>query len=98
MIADNVVAIRCASDQLSYHDAEQIAHRALGAKEGRTILIDLGQIAETTTAALARLVALRRQLRRSGRELCVVRPRGRAKHLYDVWRLGELLPAAAKAS
>lgn len=94
MIAGNVVRIEYASDNLSYDDARELARQAVAAKEGWTVVIDLGGITETTTAALARLVALRRQLRKTGRELRIVCPHGRAKHLYDVWRLGELLPAA----
>jgi len=93
MIADNVVRIGYESHSLSYDDARELASKARAAKEGWTVLIDLGGITETTTAALARLVALRRQLRKTGRELRIICPHGRAKHLYDVWRLGELLPA-----
>lgn len=94
MIADNVVRIGYAADSLSYDDARELASKALAAKEGWTVVIDLEPITETTTAALARLVVLRRQLRKTGRELRIICPHGRAKHLYDVWRLGELLPAA----
>ena len=94
MIADNVARIGCASDSLSYDDAQELARRALAAREGQTVVIDLGPVTEATTAALARLVALRRQLRGTGRDLRVICPHGKAKRLYDVWRLGELLPAA----
>ena len=99
MIAGNVVRIGCESHSLSYDDAKELARQAIAASEGWTVVLDLGTITETTTAALAKLVALRRQLRKTGRDLRIICPHGKAKHLYDVSRLDKLLPAmAAKAS
>ena len=98
MIAHNVVAIRHGAPRLSYHDAQEIARRAAADRDGWTVLVDLEGTTETTTAALARLVVLRRDLRKCGRELHLLGPCGKAKHLFDVCRLGELLPQQPPAN
>ena len=92
MVAGSFVTVRHVAESLSYTDAGEIARVALADGEAATVLIDLERTTRTTTAALARLVLLRRHLRKVGRDLRIIGPCGKAKHLYDISRLGNLLP------
>jgi ABC-type transporter Mla MlaB component len=49
-------------------------------------------VEEVTTSAFARLVLLRRELRRQGRDLKLVGLRARAEKLYEINRLSQVLP------
>ena len=98
MVAGSLVTVRHDCESLSYRDASRIARQALADNGATTVLVDLGQTTETTTAALARLIVLRRDLRRTGRELRIRGPSGRARDLYDISRLGGLLPQHDLAS
>jgi len=92
MVVGKNMTIKHQGNRLSYHDAARIAEHALTGGPVRTVLIDLEQTHETTTAALARLVVLRRHLLNSGRDLCILGLRGRAKVLYELCHLTNLLP------
>lgn len=92
MVVGKNMTIKHQGNRLSYHDAARIAEHALTGGPVRTVLIDLEQTHETTTAALARLVVLRRHLLNSGRDLCIHGLCGRAKVLYELCRLTNLLP------
>ena len=89
------------SECFSYDDACRVSNAALRsaadnatASAGRrpTVVIDLTRAADATTAAFARLVQLRRALLRLGRDLRLVGLQGRAKGVYEVNRLGRVLP------
>ena len=84
--------ISCDFDRLSYDRACDIANQAvvIGGKE--TIHIGLHSVVETTTAALARLVALRCKLHRSGRNLIINGLHGQAENLYRFNKMADLLP------
>ena len=60
--------------------------------EARTVVIDMSAVEEATTSAFARLVLLRRELRRAGRDLRITGLRDRAARLYEISRLDTVLP------
>ena len=77
---------------LSYAEALQIAERLPRDRPARMVLIDLERTTEATTAGLARLILLRRELIKAGRDLRIVGLRSRANALYEICRMGKLLP------
>ena len=88
------LAIVHAGGQFSHSDACRIADLVLGQGRARTVVIDLKNAVEATTSAFARLVLLRRLLLRTGRDLRLTNLRERAASLYQVNRLGRVLPCA----
>ncbi len=88
------IAIVPSADSLSHGEACRIADFVLGQKAVRTIIIDLKNAAEVTTSAFARLVLLRRLLLKTGRDLRLANLRDRAMSLYQINRLGLVLPCA----
>jgi len=92
MVAGNSSTISHHARQLSYEDACEIARTVLRDFRCRTTCLGLEEVAETSTAALAKLVALRRDLIKLGRDLRIVGLRGQANTLYEVARMGGLLP------
>lgn len=93
-MAATQTTITCDSDHLSYEGACSIANQASAIRGHDMIRLELQRVVETTTAALARLIALRRNLRRSGRDLMIAGLCGRANRLYEVNGLASLLPRA----
>jgi anti-anti-sigma regulatory factor len=77
---------------LSHENAQQIYSHALRRPGARLIQIDMSRVEETTTSAFARLVLLRQELRREGRDLHLTGLRDRTARLYEVNRLGSVLP------
>ncbi len=92
MVARNTTIITFNGDDLSYEKACEIANQASAVRGHETIRLELQRVVETTTAALARLVALRRDLRRSGRDLRITGPCGQAESLYEFNGMAALLP------
>jgi len=88
----SLTTISCGSSRLSYDQACDIANQALISGGNGAIHIGLHRVAETTTAALARLVSLRCNLRRSGRDLTIEGLHGQAEGLYEFNRMASLLP------
>lgn len=76
----------------SHHDAETVARRIIVEGAQRRIVIDLCEVFEATTGAFARLILLRRQLRRSGGDLCLRGLHDRVRGLYEISRLHRVLP------
>ena len=95
MPAAEQVTITCDCDCLSYREACEIAARAAATRSREPVRIQLGRVVETTTAALARLIALRQELLRTGRDLRITGLRGRAEHLYQISNMASLLPRDA---
>ena len=91
MVASQMT-ISCDCDHLSYDRACDIANQAVVVGGNDTIHIGLHRVMETTTAALARLIALRCNLRRSGRDLMIAGLCGQAESLYEFNRMTTLLP------
>lgn len=77
---------------LTHQDACGIGAAALRALRDSLIVIDMSQVDETNTSAFARLVLLRRQLRKQGRDLRLRGLRDRTEVLYHLNRLGSVLP------
>jgi ABC-type transporter Mla MlaB component len=93
MVAGNIMTIRHEASSLSYRDVVRIASqiRRCGESSG-TVIVDLTNTSETSTAALAKLILVRRYLMRSGRDLCVSGLAGQPGAMYRVYRLTNLLP------
>jgi len=87
--------ITCSSESLSYGKACEIADRVAAIGGNETVYIGLESVARTTTAALARLIALRCSLRRSGRDLRIGGLQGQAEYLYEFNRMKTILPRYA---
>jgi anti-anti-sigma regulatory factor len=86
------LSIAATSDHLSHTGAEEICSEIRHAWPARTVIVDLRRVNDITTAAFAKLVLLRRELLRSGRDL---RLKGLHSRVASVWRiskLGSILP------
>ena len=92
MVATNDITVVHDSNRLTYADACEIARRVRASGGLGTVRLDLTRTCQTETAALARLVVLRRDLRRGGGDLSIVGLCGRANALYEVNRMGTWLP------
>jgi ABC-type transporter Mla MlaB component len=92
MVASNTTTITCNSNCLSYETACEIANQASAVRGHDMIRLELERVVETTTAALARLIALRRNLRRSGRDLKITGLCGQAESIYEFNGMTTLLP------
>ena len=79
--------------QLSHAEACRLVAQALE-QAAKRIVIDLERVEEATTSAFAQLILLRRSLLRSGRDLCLTGMRDRTAGLFEVNRLGAVLPVA----
>lgn len=88
------LAIVHGTGHFSHGDACRIADLVLGHGRASTVIIDLKNAVETTTSAFARLVILRRVLLKTGRDLLLTNLRDRAASLYQINRLGRVLPCA----
>ena len=97
MVAEMAKTIWFRSSMLGYGDACRIARRVSRRRSWRLVVLHLPGTFETSTAALARLVVLRRELLRRGRDLRIVGLVGRARALYEISRLENVLPQAAEA-
>ena len=92
MVVANHTTITCDCNRLSYEQACRIADRAGAAKGNEVVRIELDRVVQTTTAALARLILLRRNLLKSGRDLRIAGLRGQAADLYEFNGMASLLP------
>ena len=86
------VTLKHDASWFSFWDACAVAARVATSGHPALVLLDLSQTIDTTTAALARLVLLRRDLLRSGSDLKIIGLLGRARDLYEVSRLAGALP------
>ena len=92
MVAGHVSLIACPVRALRYQDAAHLAEAVRGGNSTNLVIIDLARTPEASTAALAKLIVLRRSLRRSGGDLRLLHLHGRARRTYNVHRLGNILP------
>lgn len=88
----SVERIKYAGRRLTDRDVDTIDSRLSKLGHLQTVVIDLKATSETSTAALAKLVRLRGQLLHNGRDLFVYGLKGRAKSMYEIYRMGKLLP------
>ena len=95
MVASSQMILTHQAGRFSYADACRFAELLRATQRPRIAFIDLAQTTETSTAALAKLIALRRFLLKTGRDLRICGLRGRAEAMYQIYRLSKLLPQAA---
>ena len=96
MVAAKDTTIVCEAERFTYDDARGIAAR-VAAGNAASICIDLARAGDADLAAFAALVVLRDRLRRDGRDLWITGLRGRANAVYEVNRIGTLLPCIGEA-
>lgn len=77
---------------LSHAAAEALCGRILGQSPVQTVVLDLTNTEDASTAAFARLVLLRKQLLERGRDLRLRGLRQRAAKVWRINRLGRVLP------
>jgi anti-anti-sigma regulatory factor len=85
-------AITANTPCIAHPEAYQLSGRALEANASTLVVLDLSSVADVTTAAFARLILLRRELRRRGGDLRLAGLKGRAAKLYEISRLQSVLP------
>ncbi|MBN1943489.1 MAG: hypothetical protein JW849_09385 [Phycisphaerae bacterium] len=91
MVAGNNITIRHESEEFSYQDACCLATQALGSPAAG-VIIDLSRTSQTCTAAMARLVLLRRHLLQRGGDLRILGLNRKAKAVYEINRMSRILP------
>ena len=91
-------AISTESRSFEHREAFDVFDRALLAMRDRddvrTIVFDMSRVSDATTSAFARLVLLRKELLREGRDLRISGLHDRAARLYEISRLDKVLPLA----
>jgi|ETNmetMinimDraft_26_1059896.scaffolds.fasta_scaffold280318_2 ABC-type transporter Mla MlaB component len=92
MVGDGRLTIVYKGRQFLYNDACEIAERIAATTGKKMTHIRLQGVTDTTTAALARLILLRLDLMKSGRDLQIAGLRSRAKALYEIDKLEGVLP------
>jgi len=90
MVAGTMI-IRPETAVLTYHEACRIAGTMNSQRPG-TLLLNLEGVSDVTTPALARLIALRRDILRASGDLRIAQLSGRARNVYEVNRLSSVLP------
>lgn len=85
-----------AAQKLTHQEACRLANIAAAA-QARSIILDLTRTSDASTAAFARLVLLRRELLKSGRDLRLAGLHDRPARLFEVHRLGGVLPRISDA-
>ena len=78
--------------RLAHVEACRVFDRAVRAPQIGTVILDMRNVEEATTSAFARLILLRRELLRRGRDLRLMGLRGNAAKLYEISRLETVLP------
>jgi ABC-type transporter Mla MlaB component len=92
MVASNTTIIAFDGNRLSYEKACEIANKASTVRGHDMIRLELKRVVEATTAALARLIALRSSLRKSGHDLRITGLCGQAESIYEFNQMAALLP------
>jgi ABC-type transporter Mla MlaB component len=77
---------------LSHDAAEKLCDQILGSPQAKTVVLDLQRTEDADTAAFARLVVLRRNLLKDGRDLRLRGLKQRAKSLWTISKLASVLP------
>lgn len=78
---------------LSHQAAEELCEQVRLLRNGKTVVVDLKHIEDASTAAFARLVLLRRDLLKGGRDLRLCGLHDRAESIWRISRLSSVLPA-----
>ena len=90
MVASKSITFR-AAERLNHAEACRLAGLAARAV-AKTVVIDMSASPDASTAAFARLVLLRRELLKVGRDVQITGLRERARQLFEVHRLDNVLP------
>jgi anti-anti-sigma regulatory factor len=77
---------------LGYHDLDILADELRDNRQRLSVVVDMADTEDATTAGLARLVVLRRMLIRTGGDLRLAHLHGQPMRIYNVNRLAEILP------
>jgi anti-anti-sigma regulatory factor len=80
------------SPRLTHSGAEALCQKIREAGSPRVIVVDLRKVEDITTAALAKLVLLRRELLRDGRDLRLKGLHSRAASVWRISKLSSVLP------
>jgi anti-anti-sigma regulatory factor len=78
--------------RLTHPEAFQLSGQLLEDQPPKLVVLDLSSVADITTSAFARLILLRRELRRRGSDLRLCGLNGRPARLYEISRLQAVLP------
>lgn len=78
--------------EFTFQDADQVSQFSVHNNDARRIVLDLTFAEDASTPALARLVELRAELLRLGRDLVLRNVRARVASRYELHRLHEVLP------
>jgi ABC-type transporter Mla MlaB component len=89
---ENSATILHRGEFFSHENALSVTDWALNCSDAQVVVIDLSRIVDTTTAALAAIILLRRTLMGRGRDLHLAGLSGRPLQLYQVNRLDAVLP------
>lgn len=92
MAHGNIMRIGYEDQRLANADVLDLAETILRDGAGRVVVLDLRNCRETTTAALASLILLRRRQIRSDGDLLLLGLTGKAHYLYEILRLAKVLP------
>jgi hypothetical protein len=79
-------------ERLTHADVAAIRTDVCNKPSGRVVVLDLRQTSETTTAALAALILLRRERIAVDGDLLILGLTGKAQYLYEILRLAKVLP------
>jgi hypothetical protein len=88
----NVKRIVFEGERLTNADVLNLAEEFLPTSHGRVVVLDLRTCRETTTAALASLILLRRRQIQTDGDLLLLGLTGKAHYLYELLRLAKVLP------
>ena len=91
MVAGNWITIDFDGGDFTYAEACRVARKVMSC-ETVPVLLRLDSAASTSTAAMARLVLLRRNLLAQGRDIKLAGLAGRVKAVYEIARMHNLLP------
>jgi anti-anti-sigma regulatory factor len=89
------LAIALQTSRLTHREAFRLSNYVLRSKQAQTMILDFSSVEEITTSAFARLVLLRRELLRRGRDLRLTGLHERVARLYEFNRLDAVLPLVA---
>jgi len=88
------VTVICKDKTLSFKAVLSLAQELGSRCFSKTAYLVLDGVTGATTAGLAGLAGMRARLLTEGRDLRITGLRGQAKALYEIYRMGNLLPEA----
>lgn len=94
MITDNSIRLP-AGKRLSHDEACRLSKLAM-ASRAQSVVLDMTQCDDASTAAFARLILLRRDLLKTGRDVQIIGLKARAGRLFQVHRLEAVLPQVSE--